>query len=91
MDRLQTTRAHSGAPSQSTSSFAVSEVCTKFCTLMLNDAPCVEQIALRDPVSFFYFSESRRKSFFNFLFSFSIFSFDFFPKAIMIKDISVEV
>ncbi|VDN17416.1 unnamed protein product [Gongylonema pulchrum] len=45
----QTSRAHSSAQQQSTSSFAVTEVCTKFCTLMLNDAPCVEQIALRDP------------------------------------------
>ncbi|EJD73863.1 hypothetical protein, variant [Loa loa] len=39
----------SGAPPPSTSSSRVAEVCTKFCTLMLNDAPCVEQIALHDP------------------------------------------
>ncbi|VDM12413.1 unnamed protein product [Wuchereria bancrofti] len=46
---LLTETAHSGAPPPSTSSSRVTEVCTKFCTLMLNDAPCVEQIALHDP------------------------------------------
>ncbi|VDK80012.1 unnamed protein product [Litomosoides sigmodontis] len=41
--------AHPGAPPSTTSGSRVTEVCTKFCTLMLNDAPCVEQIALHDP------------------------------------------
>uniref|UniRef100_A0A1I7VGZ5 RGS domain-containing protein n=1 Tax=Loa loa TaxID=7209 RepID=A0A1I7VGZ5_LOALO len=46
---LLTESISSGAPPPSTSSSRVAEVCTKFCTLMLNDAPCVEQIALHDP------------------------------------------
>uniref|UniRef100_A0A8R1XVF2 RGS domain-containing protein n=1 Tax=Onchocerca volvulus TaxID=6282 RepID=A0A8R1XVF2_ONCVO len=46
---LLTETINSGASPPSTSSPRVTEVCTKFCTLMLNDAPCVEQIALHDP------------------------------------------
>ncbi|MCP9266189.1 Regulator of G protein signaling domain protein [Dirofilaria immitis] len=46
---LLTETIHSDAPPPSTSSSRVTEVCTKFCTLMLDDTPCVEQIALHDP------------------------------------------
>ncbi|CAG9532876.1 unnamed protein product [Cercopithifilaria johnstoni] len=46
---LHTETVPSGAPPSSTSSSRVTQVSTKFCTLMLNDAPCVEQIALHDP------------------------------------------
>ncbi|VDN06204.1 unnamed protein product [Thelazia callipaeda] len=46
---IEMTRIHSSVSPQTTSSSTFTKICAKFCTLVLNDARCVERIALQDP------------------------------------------